>query len=152
MLHTSSSSSCSQRQVTTILRLRLQRRAEFQYALHPVSAGARPSPRLRPQRGCPLRPARDLTWPRDSSKNAMLIQMALHAGINAASVAEAALLMILMLARRVPEQLQTFAQRGLGHPFGMQLLGKTLGIIGMGAIGARAYGTPACSSPHKPLT
>lgn len=66
----------------------------------------------------------------------MLGYMVLHAGVNAASVAEAALLMILMLARRVPEQLQTFAQRGLGHPFGMQLLGKTLGIIGMGAIGA----------------
>ena len=74
----------------------------------------------------------------------MLSCMVLHAGVNAASVAEAALLMILMLARRLPEQLQTFAQRGLGHPFGMQLLGKTLGIVGMGAIGA----CPVGSSPH----
>ena len=57
-------------------------------------------------------------------------------GVNAASVAEAALMMVLMLARRVPEQLQTFAERGLGSPLGMQLAGKTLGIIGMGAIGA----------------
>ncbi|KAK9822208.1 hypothetical protein WJX81_005892 [Elliptochloris bilobata] len=58
-------------------------------------------------------------------------------GVNAASVAEAALMLVLMLARRVPEQLQTFAQRGLGRPLGMQLAGKTLGIVGMGAIGVR---------------
>ena len=47
-------------------------------------------------------------------------------------------MMVLMLARRVPEQLQTFAERGLGRPLGMQLAGKTLGIIGMGAIGAHS--------------
>ncbi len=66
-------------------------------------------------------------------------------GINAASVAEAAIMMLLMLARRVPEQLVTFAKRGLGEPLGMQLSGKTLGIIGMGAIGAAP---PAL--PHPP--
>lgn len=57
-------------------------------------------------------------------------------GVNATSVAEAALMMLLMLARRVPEQLVTFSQRGLGSPLGIELSGKTLGIIGMGAIGA----------------
>ncbi len=57
------------------------------------------------------------------------------AGMNAATVAEAALGMILMLARRVPEQRTVFAKRGLGQPLGMQLAGKTLGIVGMGAIG-----------------
>lgn len=30
---------------------------------------------------------------------------------------------------------QTFRDGGIGHPYGMQLCGKTLGIIGMGAIG-----------------
>ena len=30
---------------------------------------------------------------------------------------------------------RTFKERGIGYPFGMQLHGKTLGIIGMGAIG-----------------
>ena len=77
-----------------------------------------------------------LQSPEDSSDSGKFSCMVLHVGVNAASVAEAALLMILMLARRLPEQLQTFAQRGLGHPFGMQLLGKTLGIVGMGATGA----------------
>jgi len=51
-------------------------------------------------------------------------------------------MMLLMLARRVPEQLVTFAKRGLGEPLGMQLSGKTLGIIGMGAIGAAAPALP----------
>jgi phosphoglycerate dehydrogenase-like enzyme len=63
-------------------------------------------------------------------------------GVNAASVAEAAVMMLLMLARRVPEQLVTFAKRGLGEPLGMQLSGKTLGIIGMGAIGAAPPALP----------
>lgn len=58
-------------------------------------------------------------------------------GYNAASVAEGALMMMLMLARRVHEQERTFKERGIGYPFGMQLHGKTLGIIGMGAIGTR---------------
>ena len=30
---------------------------------------------------------------------------------------------------------QTFREKGIGYPFGMQLCGKTLGIVGMGAIG-----------------
>ncbi len=30
---------------------------------------------------------------------------------------------------------RTFKEFGIGYPFGMQLHGKTLGIIGMGAIG-----------------
>lgn len=43
---------------------------------------------------------------------------------------------LLMLAKRVGEQHATFQERGIGHPLGMQLAGKTLGIVGMGAIGA----------------
>ena len=30
---------------------------------------------------------------------------------------------------------QVFRERGIGMPFGLQLHGRTLGIIGMGAIG-----------------
>ncbi|BDA49244.1 D-3-phosphoglycerate dehydrogenase [Coccomyxa sp. Obi] len=58
-------------------------------------------------------------------------------GVNAASVAESALMTLLMLAKRVREQHTTFQQRGLGRPLGMQVAGKTLGIVGMGAIGSR---------------
>ncbi len=57
------------------------------------------------------------------------------AGVNAASVAESALMTLLMLAKRVREQHTTFQQRGLGRPLGIQVAGKTLGIVGMGAIG-----------------
>ena len=32
---------------------------------------------------------------------------------------------------------ETFQQRGLGHPAGHTLANKTLGIVGMGAIGKR---------------
>lgn len=63
----------------------------------------------------------------------------LHVGVNAASVAESALMTLLMLAKRVREQHTTFQQRGLGRPLGTQLAGKTLGIVGMGAIGDVAH-------------
>ena len=43
---------------------------------------------------------------------------------------------MLMLARRATEQQQTFRDRKLGTPLGLQMHGKTLGIIGMGNIGA----------------
>ncbi|KAK9824775.1 hypothetical protein WJX74_007834 [Apatococcus lobatus] len=56
-------------------------------------------------------------------------------GVNATTVAESTIMMLLMLARRVPETLATFQCRQMGGPLGMQLRGKTLGIIGMGAIG-----------------
>lgn len=58
-------------------------------------------------------------------------------GVNAACVAESALMVMLMLTRRYKEQQETFQQRGLGHPAGHTLANKTLGIVGMGAIGKR---------------
>ena len=42
---------------------------------------------------------------------------------------------LLMLARRAKEQMAVFEQKGLGEPFGIQLAGKRLGIVGMGNIG-----------------
>jgi len=42
---------------------------------------------------------------------------------------------ILMLARRAREQEAVFQRRGLGEPFGIQLAGKRLGIVGVGNIG-----------------
>jgi phosphoglycerate dehydrogenase-like enzyme len=56
-------------------------------------------------------------------------------GMNAASVAEAALLLILALARRVPAARRAFAERRIGVPLGFELAGKTLGIVGLGRSG-----------------
>lgn len=59
-------------------------------------------------------------------------------GVNAASVAEAALMGLLLLARRFPELQASFAERRLGHPLGTQLCGKTLGLVGgSGEVGRR---------------
>ena len=59
-------------------------------------------------------------------------------GVNAASVAEAALMSLLILARRFRELERAFAERNIGHPLGTQLSGKTLGLVGgAGEIGRR---------------
>jgi phosphoglycerate dehydrogenase-like enzyme len=59
-------------------------------------------------------------------------------GMNAASVAEAALMSLLLLARRFRELERAFAERKIGHPLGMQLSGKTLGLVGgEGQVGRR---------------
>lgn len=59
-------------------------------------------------------------------------------GVNAASVAEAALMSLLLLARRWKELEASFAARRIGHPLGTQLGGKTLGLVGGGGeIGSR---------------
>lgn len=56
-------------------------------------------------------------------------------GANAASVAEAALLLMLALARRLPEAQRAFRARTVGSPVGRELAGKTLGVVGMGKSG-----------------
>lgn len=59
-------------------------------------------------------------------------------GVNAASVAEAALMSLLMVARRVLAARDIcFENRLLGQPLGVQLAGKTLAIVGAGAVGRR---------------
>jgi phosphoglycerate dehydrogenase-like enzyme len=58
-------------------------------------------------------------------------------GKNAQAVAEGALLLMLALARRLPEARQSFAERRIGDPVGFELAGRTLGIVGMGHSGTR---------------
>ncbi len=67
-------------------------------------------------------------------------------GTNHVAVAELALYLLLALARRVPQARAEFAARRIGVPIGIELAGKTLGVIGMGNTGtalaerARAIG------------
>ena len=67
-------------------------------------------------------------------------------GTNHVAVAELALYFLLALARRIPRAAAAFAERAVGVPIGIELAGKTLGIIGMGNTGraladrARALG------------
>jgi phosphoglycerate dehydrogenase-like enzyme len=67
-------------------------------------------------------------------------------GTNHVAVAEHALFLLLALARRAPVAARTFAAREVGVPLGIELCGRTLGIVGMGRSGtalaerARAMG------------
>ena len=54
---------------------------------------------------------------------------------NADSVAELGIWMMIGLARQAWELPQSFAQRRLGQPTGLGLMGKTVGLIGLGGIG-----------------
>jgi phosphoglycerate dehydrogenase-like enzyme len=56
-------------------------------------------------------------------------------GANHVSVAETALYLLLALARRAPLAARAFAERQVGVPLGIELAGKTLGVIGMGRTG-----------------
>jgi D-3-phosphoglycerate dehydrogenase len=51
------------------------------------------------------------------------------------ALAECAMMMILMLSRRLHEAEATFRARGFGEPMGRTVAGATLGIIGFGASG-----------------
>ena len=57
-------------------------------------------------------------------------------GTNHISVAEGALFLLLSLARRAPLARRAFEERTIGVPLGIELAGKTLGIIGMGRSGS----------------
>jgi phosphoglycerate dehydrogenase-like enzyme len=58
-------------------------------------------------------------------------------GANSASVAEAALLLILALARRLRASERSFEEARIGVPLGMELDEKTLGLVGLGRTGSR---------------
>jgi len=55
---------------------------------------------------------------------------------NHVAVAEAALFLLLALARRAPAARAAFADRQIGVPLGIELAGRTLGIVGMGRTGS----------------
>jgi len=57
-------------------------------------------------------------------------------GTNETSVAEAAFLLILSLARRVPLARKAFAASSIGAPLGFELRGRTLGLVGRGRSGS----------------
>lgn len=63
-------------------------------------------------------------------------------GTNEVAVAEHALFLLLALARRAPLAHRAFLERQIGAPIGIELAGRTLGIVGMGrsgrALAARA--------------
>ena len=67
-------------------------------------------------------------------------------GTNQVAVAECALLLMLALARRLPVAGGAFARAEIGVPLGIELAGRTLGVIGAGRTGtavadrARALG------------
>jgi len=56
---------------------------------------------------------------------------------NSDAVAEAALLLILALARRLPAARAAFAAARIGEPPGVELRGKVLGVVGLGQTGQR---------------
>jgi phosphoglycerate dehydrogenase-like enzyme len=73
-------------------------------------------------------------------------------GTNHVSVAEHALFLLLALARRAPLAARAFAAREVGTPLGIELAGKTLGIIGMGRSGtALAERAKALGMHVRPL-
>jgi len=57
-------------------------------------------------------------------------------GANHLAVAEATLLLMLALARRLPRAQASFAAREIGVPLGVELHSRHLGIVGLGRIGS----------------
>ena len=65
----------------------------------------------------------------------MVANVPSHTSGNADSVAELGIWMMIGLARRHQEIAQCLAQQRLGQPVGRGLMGKTVGLVGLGGIG-----------------
>lgn len=63
------------------------------------------------------------------------VRLAWTPGTNSRSVAELALMAIIALLRRVPEASSALAAGKWGQPKGTTLTGKTVGLVGLGAVG-----------------
>lgn len=58
-------------------------------------------------------------------------------GMNSDAVAQAALLLILAIARRYPRAQRAFARAEIGGPAGVELTGRSIAIVGFGRTGSR---------------
>lgn len=63
------------------------------------------------------------------------VKLAWTPGTNSRSVAELALMAMIALLRRVPEASSALARGTWGQPKGSTLTGKTVGLVGLGAVG-----------------
>jgi phosphoglycerate dehydrogenase-like enzyme len=80
-------------------------------------------------------PAAGTEWIDRAAAAARDIPICNTPGTNHVAVAEAAVFLLLALARRAPLAARAFAARQIGVPAGIELTGKTLGVIGMGRAG-----------------
>ncbi|HEX4418901.1 MAG TPA: NAD(P)-dependent oxidoreductase [Kofleriaceae bacterium] len=80
-------------------------------------------------------PAAGTEWIDRTAPAARDIPICNAPGTNHVAVAEAALFLLLALARRAPLAARAFAERQIGVPAGIELAGKTLGVVGMGRAG-----------------
>jgi phosphoglycerate dehydrogenase-like enzyme len=81
-------------------------------------------------------PAAGTEWIDRTAAAARDIPICNAPGANHVAVAEAAIFLLLALARRAPLAARAFAERRIGGPLGTELAGKTLGVIGMGRSGS----------------
>jgi phosphoglycerate dehydrogenase-like enzyme len=81
-------------------------------------------------------PAAGTEWIDRPSAVARGIPICNAPGTNHIVAAETAVFLLLALSRRLPLAARAFADRALGVPLGIELAGKTLGVIGMGRTGS----------------
>jgi phosphoglycerate dehydrogenase-like enzyme len=81
-------------------------------------------------------PAAGTEWIDRAAAAARDIPICNAPGANHVAVAETTIFLLLALARRAPLAARAFAARQIGQPLGIELAGRTLGVIGMGRSGS----------------